>query len=107
MNTIKKVRDDKNGVECGYKAWKFLKGWYLDPTQVDSIISHWESKLDATSLDQDTSATDYINNFEMYTQKLEKISENWTDKKRVWEFNKCVSDIDYDTKFRIHEGAFA
>ena len=41
LNIIEKVRDEKNGVECGYKAWKSLKDWYLDPTQVDSMISHW------------------------------------------------------------------
>ena len=71
LDTIEKVHDDKNGVECGYKACKSLKDWYLDPNQADSIISHWESKLDATSLDQDTYAMEYINNFEIYDQKIE------------------------------------
>ena len=58
FNTIDKVRDENNGVECGYKAWKSFKDWYIDLTQVDSMISHWESKLDETFLDQDTSATE-------------------------------------------------
>ena len=41
LNTIEKVRDSNNNVECGYKAWKYLKEWYLDPTQIDLMISHW------------------------------------------------------------------
>ena len=82
LNTIKKVCNDNNGVEFKYKACKSFKNWYIDLTQVDSMISHWESKCDATSLDQDTSATYYINNFEMYAQKLENLTENWTDKEK-------------------------
>ncbi len=64
--TIEKVHDDNNGLECGYLAWKSLKDWYLDPTQVDSMIFYWERKLGDVNLDVDTSATEYINNFEMY-----------------------------------------
>ena len=64
--TIEKVHDDNNGLECGYLAWKSLKDWYLDPTQVDSMIFYWERKLGDVVLDVDTSATEYINNFEMY-----------------------------------------
>ena len=42
----------------------------------------------------------------MYAQKLEKIGENWTDKKKVQEFKKGFSDPDYGTKVRIHKGTF-
>ena len=31
LNTIEKVRDDNQGLECGYLAWKALNDWYLDP----------------------------------------------------------------------------
>ena len=41
LNTIEKVRDSNRNVECVYKAWIALKAWYLNPTQVDSMISHW------------------------------------------------------------------
>ena len=107
FNTIEKVHDNNNGVEFWYKAWNSLKDWYLNPTHVDSIFSHWESKLDATSLDQDTYATEYMNNSEMYAQKLGNLGENWTDKKKFWEFKKGVSDPDYDTEVRIHRGTFS
>ena len=66
LNTVEKVRDDAGGKECGYSAWRALKEWYLDPTQKDRMIAHWETKLNENVLDKDTSATEYINNFEMY-----------------------------------------
>ena len=83
LNTIEKVWDSNNNVKCGYKDCKALKDWYLDPTQIDSMISHWESSLDATVLDADTSVTEYINNFEMYVRKLVKLGETWSDDKKV------------------------
>ena len=107
LNTIKKVRDSNKNVECEYKAWIALKDWYLDSNQVDSMISHWESKLESTVLDVDTSNTEYINNFEMYVRKLMKIGENWTDDKKVREFKKSVSYPDYNTKLRFHKENFA
>ena len=55
LNTIEKVHASNINVECGYKSWIDLKDWYLDPTQVDSMISHWESRLESTVLDFDTS----------------------------------------------------
>ena len=83
LNTIEKVRDSNRNVECGYKAWLALKDWYLDPTQVDSMISYWESRLDSTVLDVDTSATEYMKFFEMSVRKLVKLGDNWTDDKKV------------------------
>ena len=86
LNTIEKVRDRNRNVKCGYKAWIALKDWYLDRNQVDSMISHWEIRLESTVLDVDTSATEYIKKFDMYVRKLIKIGENWTDDKKVREF---------------------
>lgn len=107
LNTIEKVKDDNNGLECGYLALKSMKDWYLDPTQKDAMISHWETKLNSINLDQDTSCTEYINNFEMFVRKLTKLGETWTDDKMVREFKQRVDDPDYDTEIRIHTGDFA
>ena len=57
-------------------------------------------------LDADTSATEYINNFEMYARKLVKLGETWSDDKKVREFKRSVSDSDYDMEVRIHSGTF-
>ena len=107
LNVIEKVRDDNNGLECGFNAWKVLKDWYMDPNQKDLMIQHWETKLANIALDNDTSATEYINNFEMYVRKLTKLGENWNDDKMVREFKTGVSDPDYDTEVRVHSGTFA
>ena len=104
LNTIEKVKDDNNGLECGYLALKSMKDWYLDPTQKDAMISHWETKLNSINLDQDTSCTEYINNFEMFVRKLTKLGETWTDDKMVHEFKQRVYNPDYDTEIRIHTG---
>ena len=96
LNTIEKVRNDNNGLECGFKAWKSLKYWYLDPSQKDSLISYWERKqLDNVTLDKDSSATEYINNFEMYVRKLTKLGENWSNHKMCREFKYINSVITY------------
>ena len=58
-------------------------------------------------LDVDTSATEYINNFEMYVRKLMKLGENWTDNKKVRESKKSVSHPEYDTEVRVHKGNFS
>ena len=87
LDTIEMVRDDNNGLERGYLTWKALNDWYLYPTQVDSMINHWEQKLSSISLDQDTSGTEYIDNFEMFVRKLVKLGENWSDDKKIREYN--------------------
>ena len=71
------------------------------------MINHWEQKLSSISLDQDTSGTEYIDNFEMFVRKLVKLGENWSDDKKIREFKKGVTDEDYDTEVRVHTGNFA
>ena len=46
------------------------------------MVADWENKLEKTILDVDTSATEYINNFEMYVWKLVKLGENWSEEIR-------------------------
>ena len=107
LNTVEKCRDENDGKECGHAAWKALGDWYLDDTQRDTMISHWESKLAHLTLDKDTTATQFINEFEMYVRKLVKLNEVWSDEKMVREFKDRISDEDYDLESRVHEGTFA
>ena len=87
LNVVEKVRDDNNGLECGYNGWKTLKDWYMDPNQKDLMIQHWESKLTNISLNVDSSATEYIKNFEMYASlpnlvKIETMTR-WSENSRL------------------------
>ena len=70
------------------------------------MISHWESKLDSLSLDNDTTCTEFVNLFEMYVRKLTKLGETWGDDRMVREFKSRVHHEDYDTEVRTHEGQF-
>ena len=107
LNVVEKVRDDNNGKECGHQAWAALKAWYLDDTQKDTMIKHYETKLDTVLLDKDTSATNFINNFQLCIRKLVKLGENWSDEKQVREFKFRINDPDYEVESRVHEGNFA
>ena len=75
LSLVEKARDDNGKVECGYTAWKALHDWYLCQEQQDSMIAHWEKKLPKLQLDQDTSATAYINSFEMYVRTLTELGK--------------------------------
>ena len=103
LNTVEKSKVDNNDVACGYKAWEALKSWYMDPSQVSTMVAHYEGKLEDLSLDTDTTATEFINNFELYVRKLEKLEGAWTDDKKCREFKDRVpEDSDYDTEVRTH-----
>ena len=106
LNTVEKVKDANAGVECGHLAWKALKDWYMDETQINTMIAHYEAKLKGLFLDRDTTATEYINNFELYVRKLEKLEGVWSDDKKVREFKDRITDADYDTETRVHTGDF-
>ena len=70
LNVFEKVRDDNDNKEFGHAAWVALKAWYLDDTQKETMIKHYEAKMDSIILDKDTTATNYINN-------LNFVFEHW------------------------------
>ena len=107
LNTVEKIYAANNNVACGYQAWTALKNWYMDASQVNTMIAHYEGKLNALILDNDMTATEFINNYELYVRKLEKLEGPWTDDKKVREFKDRVVADDYDTEVRIHTGTFA
>ena len=107
LNTVEKVKDENNGIECGCMAWKSLKERYLDDSQKSQMIGFYEKKLENLVLDVDTTATEYIDSFEMWVRKLEKLEgHDWSDDKKVREFKNNVIDEDYDTECRVHSGTF-
>ena len=99
---VEKLKDDPNIGENGHFAWKSLKDWYLDPTQKNLMMEHYSSKLDALTLDNDTTATDFINDFDIYLRKIEKFDGAWSDEKKVREFKKRIVSSDYDVEKRTH-----
>ena len=107
LNTVEKSKDSNNGVACGYLAWKALNDWYMDPSQTSTMVAHYEGKLDDLLLDNDSTATEFINSFELFIRKLEKLEGPWSDDKRCREFKDRVSEnSDYDTEIRTHVGIY-
>ena len=95
LNIVEKAKDDNGSVEHGFTAWTALNTWYLDQLQVNQVISNYETLIEALVLVCDQTATEYINHFEIYTQKLGKLEKApWSDKKRVRDFKKGVTDLD-------------
>lgn len=106
LNTVEKVKDS-GGIECGFSAWTKLRQWYVDDTQKHTMIQHQENKLKDLVLNHDTTATAYINRFEMYVRKLEKVEKlTWDDKKKIQKFGENVIDDDYDTECRVNTKKF-
>ena len=104
---VEKLKDDANIGENGYEAWKALKAWYMDPSQKSTMIDYYTGKLNALVLDRDTTATEFINNFCSYMRKLENLEDiPWSDEKKLREFKNRVTDEDYDTEKRVHDGNF-
>ena len=99
---VEKLKDEPGIGESGYHAWKTLSEWYLDPSQKSLMLNHYSTKLDALFLDDNTSATEYINKFDLYVRKIEKLDGLWSEEKRLREFLKRVTSQDYDVEKRVH-----
>ena len=99
---VEKLKDEPNVGESGCPAWKKLSEWYLEPSQKSLMLNHYSTKLDVLYLDDNTSATEFINKFDLYMRKIEKLDGAWSEEKRLREFLKCVTSQDYDVEKRVH-----
>ena len=70
------------------------------------MLEHYSTKLDALILDNDTTATEFINNFDPFVRKIEKIDGGWSEEKKIREFKKRVTSKDYDVEKRTHKTTF-
>ena len=107
FSMVDKVKDDPALGESGYHAWKALSDWYLDPSQKNLMLEHYSSKLEDLILDNDNTATEFINNFDLYVRKLEKLEGTWSEDKKIREFKKRVISEDYGVEKRTHKTTFA
>ena len=80
----------------GYKAWEAIQKWYGNDATSRTIIDHYRNKLQNLQLDEDTTASEYVNEFIICCQKLEARNEGMTDAtKRAELLGKIIND-DYD-----------
>ena len=57
----------------------------MEKYQKNEMMSHYEVKIKDIYLNRDISATTYINNFELYVQKWEKLVGSWTEEKKIYD----------------------
>eukprot|EP00957_Ditylum_brightwellii_P172550 13136291-Ditylum_brightwellii.AAC.2 len=78
------AKSNNRDVACGYEAWRKLEEWFLDDTQKNTMAQHFEGKLRDLCLDINVTATNFINNFKRFIQKLGKLEgTDWSDDKKV------------------------
>lgn len=100
------MKDDPAKEESGYHGWQLLHSWYMDPNVEKVMAAHYTKKLDALLLDNDSTATEFINSFESYVKKIEKFEgTKWKESKIFQEFKKMFFSDDYDTEKRLFCGA--
>ena len=67
------------------------------------MLEHYSSKLDSLILDDDSTATEFINNFDIFVRKIEKFDGKWSEEKKIREFKRRVMSNDYNIEKRTHK----
>ena len=58
--------------ESGYQAIQDIETWYRSAATSRTIIDHYRSQLEGLRLTEETTASSYINEFLIFSSKLEK-----------------------------------
>jgi hypothetical protein len=78
----------------GHAAFNSIKEWYGSAATSQSIIDHYQKKLEVLKLDANTTASDYVNVFQICCQKLEAKNEGYTTDKKKRFLNQIFDDDD-------------
>ena len=81
----------------GHAAYVDLVTWYEGDELTTETAEDIRSKLDKLVLNTRTSASEYINYFQLYTKQLADLGESYTQSKTVQMFLAGITDPDYDT----------
>jgi hypothetical protein len=80
----------------GHAAFNSIKEWYGSAATSRSIIDHYRKKLEGLKLDANTTASEYVNVFQICCQKLEAKDKGYnTDTKRQRFLDQILDDA-YD-----------
>jgi hypothetical protein len=76
-----------------HAAFHSIKEWYGSAATSGSIINHYRKKLEGLKLSANTTASEYVNVFQICCQKLEAKNEGYTmDTKRQIFLDKILDD---------------
>ena len=81
----------------GHAAYNELVTWYEGDQLTTETGEDVRSKLEKLRLDTKTSASEYINNFQLYTKQLHELGESYTSSKTVYIFLDQITNPDYET----------
>ena len=62
----------------GYNAWETVQKWHGSHARSRTIIDHNRNKVQSKQLDEDTTASEYVNKFIICCQNLEPKNEGMT-----------------------------
>jgi hypothetical protein len=79
-----------------HAAFNSIKEWYGSSATSRSIIDHYRKKLEGLKLNANTTASQYVNVFQICCQKLEAKNEGYTIDTKRQRFLDQILDDDYD-----------
>ena len=88
--------DAHESTKDGNAAYVSLVNWYEGDDLTTETAEDVRSKLDKLNLNTKTSASEYINMFQLLTKQLEELGESYTQSKTVQIFLSQISDPDFD-----------
>ena len=84
------------GNDDGHAAWNAIKIWYGSEATSRTIIDHYRKKLEGLTLDQNTTASEFVNVFIICCQKLEAKHEGYSMATKKQRFLDHILDDNYD-----------
>ncbi|GKY96312.1 hypothetical protein MPSEU_000590900 [Mayamaea pseudoterrestris] len=94
-----------DGVENrnGYEAWQKLVEWYTPSPTRRSLIQYHCQRLREARLDENHTASSYINTFLVSCHKLEQLNAGLPDTIKLLDFLNGIANKDYDITVQIIE----
>ena len=82
--------------ENGHLGWQALQTWFGSADVIATVTKHYRNKIEKLRLDSDNSASTFINDFILCSQKLEAHHEGYTATTKRSRFLEQITDGDYD-----------
>ena len=82
--------------ESGHSAWNAIQTWYGTNATSQTIITHYRTRLDLLFLDENFTASDYVNEFIICSKKLEDKHEGMTPVTKMEKFLEHITSEEYD-----------
>ena len=77
----------------------------MDPSKKSQMLMHYDGKLKNLALNEDTTASEFINIFEQYIQASKTYSETQIDNKQLRWFKQQIVGKNYITEKRSFDAS--